>query len=286
MIQHLFKKCILLLLIFILAISNVNAEANDQNTKVVLRAIGHEYLLQLSDSTSRVLPIEKIGDRYLVKFENEFSFEPDLLFFGIFKTLEANRIEDSYIVEVENCETKELIHSFKISLKEEDNMTHCRTRLYPKDCYVFYFTLVDSVKEATNIIKEGKKKSWVYLLPIFILLIIIFVALKKRNKNSNQNQSFIHIGQYNFDQKGMKLIFKSKRIELSSKESDLLFLLFSNEGKTLKREEILESVWENGDDYIGRTLDVFISKLRKKLELDSSIKIVNIRGVGYKFVIH
>jgi DNA-binding response OmpR family regulator len=46
----------------------------------------------------------------------------------------------------------------------------------------------------------------------------------------------------------------------------------------------LNKVWGDEGDYIGRTLDVFISKLRKKLEADSSIKIVNIRGVGYKLV--
>jgi len=53
---------------------------------------------------------------------------------------------------------------------------------------------------------------------------------------------------------------------------------------TVEREVILNIVWGDEGDYVGRTLDVFISKLRKKLEVDSSIKIVNIRGVGYKLV--
>ncbi|MDB4089400.1 winged helix-turn-helix domain-containing protein [Flavobacteriales bacterium] len=83
----------------------------------------------------------------------------------------------------------------------------------------------------------------------------------------------------------MTLSLNKEFTELSGKESDLLFLLYSNENKTLKREYILQEIWGDEGSYIGRALDVFISKLRKKLEADSSIKIVNIRGVGYKMVI-
>ena len=65
---------------------------------------------------------------------------------------------------------------------------------------------------------------------------------------------------------------KAQSIELSSKETDLLFLLFSNENTTLEREHILNVVWGDEGDYVGRTLDGFISKLRKKLEADASVK--------------
>ncbi|MBK9591743.1 MAG: winged helix-turn-helix domain-containing protein [Crocinitomicaceae bacterium] len=58
-------------------------------------------------------------------------------------------------------------------------------------------------------------------------------------------------------------IKKKQSIELSSKEADLLFLLFSNENKTLERAYILNLVWGDEGDYVGRTLDVFVSKLRK-----------------------
>ena len=82
----------------------------------------------------------------------------------------------------------------------------------------------------------------------------------------------------------MILHSKSESTELSGKETELLLLLFNNENKTLEREFILNQVWQDTGEYVGRTLDVFISKLRKKLEADPSLKIINIRGVGYKFV--
>ena len=69
-------------------------------------------------------------------------------------------------------------------------------------------------------------------------------------------------------------------------EADLLFLLHTFANDTVEREIILKNVWGDDGDYVGRTLDVFISKLRKKLEADSSIRIVNIRGVGYKLVLN
>ncbi|MBL6447968.1 winged helix-turn-helix transcriptional regulator [Fulvivirga sp. 29W222] len=83
----------------------------------------------------------------------------------------------------------------------------------------------------------------------------------------------------------MTLSHKYKTTELSGKEADLLYLLYSSENQTLKREYILKVVWGDEGDYVGRTLDVFISKLRKKLVADTSLKIINIRGIGYKFVI-
>ena len=53
----------------------------------------------------------------------------------------------------------------------------------------------------------------------------------------------------------------------------------------MEREKILATVWGDEGDYVGRTLDVFVSKLRKKLEADANVRIVNIRGVGYRLVL-
>ena len=83
----------------------------------------------------------------------------------------------------------------------------------------------------------------------------------------------------------MLLTYLGESMQLSGKETDLLLLLCAHENQTLQRDQILRLVWEDEGDYIGRTLDVFISKLRKKLEADPRVKIMNIRGVGYKLVV-
>ena len=285
MISNLLYKHILVLFITALSISNVKAETKDQHIKVALRSIGHEFLLQINDSTSRVLPVEKIDGRYAVRFEREFSFEPDLLLFAVFKVIEERKIVESYIVEVEKCRTKELVHSFEASLNTNDDIIACKQRLLPKDCYAFYFTVIDENEdiEESNI---GSSLNYIYGIFILIIMTCIILYLNSRNKSKKTNSGLINIGQYQFDKKGMTLILKAQSIGLSSKEADLLFLLFSNENKTLEREYILNIVWGDEGDYVGRTLDVFISKLRKKLEADSSLKIINVRGVGYRFVIN
>ena len=83
----------------------------------------------------------------------------------------------------------------------------------------------------------------------------------------------------------MVLSHHSTEYELSYKENQLLQLFCSSPNVTLKREYLLNQVWGDEGDYIGRTLDVFISKLRKKLLLDNSVRIINIRGIGYRLVL-
>ena len=83
----------------------------------------------------------------------------------------------------------------------------------------------------------------------------------------------------------MTLSTGQKTLELSNKETELLTLLHSHANEPMERSVLLEKVWGDEGNYVGRTLDVFISKLRKKLEADPSVKIVNIRGVGYKLIV-
>lgn len=122
----------------------------------------------------------------------------------------------------------------------------------------------------------------------FIGLMVYFRKKKQVPSVSVQSDGSetVLIGDTRFDQKNMVLVFGNEKTELSSKESDLLSLLYAHVNKTVEREQILKIVWGDEGDYIGRTLDVFVSKLRKKLESDERVKIVNIRGIGYKFIVN
>ena len=122
----------------------------------------------------------------------------------------------------------------------------------------------------------------------FVLLTIAicfgqFYYYKKRKLKVNTDT--IKIGEYLYDAKNMLLIRKEKTIELTSKESELLNVLYESVNETVERDIILNKVWGDEGDYVGRTLDVYISKLRKKLESDASIQLKNIRGIGYKLII-
>ena len=89
------------------------------------------------------------------------------------------------------------------------------------------------------------------------------------------------IGKYEFDQANHALRFKNKCQRLTLKESNVLSLLCKSKNNIVKREELMLTVWGESDYYTGRSLDVFISKLRSYLRDDEFIKITTIPTVGY-----
>lgn len=292
-------KHIILTFLSLFLISGIKAETKDQRIKVNLRAIGHEFLMQIQDSTSRIMPIEFIDGRYKVSFENNFSFEPDFLLFATYKLYEEKDIQEKFIVEVEDCLTKALVHSFEIG---NSDIKACKRRGLPISCYNFYFTEITTfpIKDLTIIESKAEgKSSWWWIigfggLLISLILLIYFLSRKKLNSVQREEDKsvvisapedhYILIGEYRFNKKSMKLEIEDKQDDLSTKEADLLLLFNKNENQILERDYILNQVWGDDGTYSGRTLDVFISKLRKKLEKDSSLKIINVRSVGYRFI--
>lgn len=97
--------------------------------------------------------------------------------------------------------------------------------------------------------------------------------------------SEITLGGYTFQPKKQKLLFdQDEEILLTHRESELLFHLSINKNHVLDRSLILKKLWNNDDFFSARSMDVFISKLRKKLSKDPAVSIVNIRGYGYKLI--
>ena len=78
------------------------------------------------------------------------------------------------------------------------------------------------------------------------------------------------------------MIKKAIEIPLSKKECELLEIFVANPNQIIKREELTKKVWEDNGVFVSRSLDTYISKLRKKLKEDESIQLINIHGVGYK----
>lgn len=100
------------------------------------------------------------------------------------------------------------------------------------------------------------------------------------------NQEIITLGEYTFNFPKQSLTYqKEEPTLLTHRESQLLFHLIKNKNQVLDRSLILKKLWDNDDFFSARSMDVFITKLRKKLSKDKSIKIVNARGVGYKLMV-
>jgi len=115
-------------------------------------------------------------------------------------------------------------------------------------------------------------------------LIVRMKALLDRSK-INKDKDKIGIGAYIFNYTKQELLLANETIMLTHRESQLLFYLSEKRNEILDRSFILKKLWGNDDFFSSRSMDVFISKLRKKLYKDPTIKIVNIRSVGYKLII-
>ncbi|HKK81632.1 MAG TPA: response regulator transcription factor [Prolixibacteraceae bacterium] len=117
-------------------------------------------------------------------------------------------------------------------------------------------------------------------------LIFRIEAILRRMSNENQHndQSLFQIGKYAFDSRKQLLILDNNEIKLTTKESELLRLLATNANKVLERNYALKAIWIDDNYFNARSMDVYITKLRKHLKEDPSVEIINVHGKGYKLI--
>ena len=101
-------------------------------------------------------------------------------------------------------------------------------------------------------------------------------------RNQPVLEEIIWIGNYNFNRNQMRLSFDEKEFQLTEKEVELLNYFILHNHKLVTRKEILETIWGENDYFMGRSLDVFMSRMRKYFQYDETIKFESIRGVGFK----
>lgn len=251
--------------------------------EILLRKIGHELLLQSGDSTSRVLPVKKISENeYQIRFENDFSFQPDSLVNITSRLLVKDPFASYFIVNVLNCGNSSVAYGYVISKNEKDNIVACIGRRQPKACY-----MINIKFKPTEIMTADSK----YLLgSLSILAFVGFIFLKsfksRKEIPDNQNTGTYTLGSVLFYANSRKLIINGNTIDLTSTETRVLLIFASSPNKTVERNRLQKEIWEDDGVIVGRSLDMFISKLRKKLESDPNINIVVVRSKGYKLEIN
>ncbi len=135
-------------------------------------------------------------------------------------------------------------------------------KLGADDYIVKPFEADELVLRLTNILKRSEKRITIEAIP---------------------NQ--IQIGIYSFDTNRFELKTNQKTQQLTEKEASLLLFLFQHKNELVKREQVLKAVWKADDFFSGRSMDVFISKLRKYLIEDPTISIESVRNIGLEFKI-
>ncbi|MEP3208360.1 MAG: response regulator transcription factor [Maribacter sp.] len=119
-----------------------------------------------------------------------------------------------------------------------------------------------------------------------ILVLRLKNILKRTQRIQARKEALSKIGKYEFDSINHKLLLGGQEQRLTEKETVLIQYLYQNKNTMIKREDLLKDVWGNDDFFSGRSMDVFISRLRKYFKQDATIAIESVRGVGLTFKIN
>lgn len=117
------------------------------------------------------------------------------------------------------------------------------------------------------------------------LLLRITAILKRTGHKKTDAVDSYQIGKYLFDVKRQTLTLKKETRKLTTREADLLFMLCENLNQIVSREIALREIWKDDSYFAGRSMDVFVSKLRKYLKDDPSVEIVSLHGKGFRLVV-
>lgn len=274
-------------IVFILTIFSFNQDKKEayypEKIKVILREVGNNMLLANNDSVSLIMPIKHITENeFEISFQKELSIDPDILVDNVNSLVpESNMVQD-YIIEVVNCKNNDVAYSYQVTKIDHGTIIPCSGRILPKSCYHIRCVFLPQKKSQ---IKEN-------MYPIATLAILImfvsgsfFFSQKGKVPSTKPSMGSIKLGKYTFRINEQILQYEKECIRLTAKETHLLKIFYESPNEIIKRERLEKEVWEDNGVIVGRSLDMFISKLRKKLSQDPSIKIVNIHGVGYKMEI-
>jgi DNA-binding response OmpR family regulator len=174
---------------------------------------------------------------------------------------------------------------FDVMMPKKDGFTLAKEiRLINTDIPIIFLT-AKSMKE--DIFQGFKIGADDYLTKPFSMEELLFrlEAVIRRTKGTATVQDVYQLGKFKFDTQKQQLIEGDNIVKLTTKESELLKLLCNNANKVLERNFALKTIWVDDNYFNARSMDVYITKLRKHLKEEPSVEIINVHGKGYKLVV-
>ena len=158
-------------------------------------------------------------------------------------------------------------------------------RLVNRDIPIVFLTAKSQIEDRIAGFKAGGDD---YLTKPFSheeLILRIEAILRRTHGREEEDRDRFELGDFTFDHRNLVLSHSDEERKLTRKEADVLRLLCMHRDQVLPRELVLNMVWGDDTYFLGRSLDVFISRLRKYLKGDPKVQIVNVHGVGFKLVV-
>lgn len=285
------KRLIGLGLIIIGCIGILNAVTKDSTVdlkqlrdkhNLALRQVVHKLYLIAGDKTSKIAKVEHLQkSSYKIRIEKDLNY--DTLPYLIDQAILDFELNKEYYVTIHNCEDEAVLLGFN-NRSVENQVIPCQSRDHEITCSFLNITFPP--KETSQL----SQKLGFSLLSLFGVL-VMFLTIRKKSLPSNQKDDtiashpIINIGQFQYDPYNLILTLGENSSTLTFRENKLLNFMCQNINQVIKREDIMAKVWEEEGLIVGRSLDVFISRLRKLLKADNSVKIKSVHGVGYRLVV-
>lgn len=280
------QKLLFAAALFTIALSTEAQSISEKESRqlVQFRHIGHQLLLAVGDSSSRVMPVEKIATgTYQLSFENPFRFLPDSLANAAEQLIKNQLLTTPFTLTVTLAGSDKIVYGFTSDELLKGSVP-CIGRPMPLAAYVI--TIQTPVTSTTY------GNVYIILLSGLLVIVSVLAALQaykiKRNNATTpplNTPQGIAIGSYRFIPTKGILVHDSENIVLTTKEQTLLNIFLKQVNQVIDRNLLLKEGWEDEGVITGRSLDMYVSRLRKKLQKDACISIKNVHGKGYSLTI-
>jgi DNA-binding response OmpR family regulator len=173
-----------------------------------------------------------------------------------------------------------------VMLPQKDGFTIAdEIREINEEVPIIFLTAKSDVADVVNGFKIGGNDYIRKPFSMEELIVRIENVLRHKNNETESIPEEIQIGKYTFNPRRQTLNHPTEERKLSYRESELLKILYQNKDSIVERRDILNLLWGSDSFFNSRNLDVYITKLRNYLKADSSIEIITVKGVGYRFVL-
>lgn len=174
-----------------------------------------------------------------------------------------------------------------IMMPKKDGFTLAKDiRIINSDIPIIFLTAKNLKEDVLEGFKMGADDYITKPFSMEELILRIEAILRRTSQESQSNaQQVFTLGKFTFDTRKQILSDGDETVKLTTKESDLLKLLCQNANKVLERNYALKSIWIDDNYFNARSMDVYITKLRKHLKDESSVEIINVHGKGYKLIV-
>jgi len=279
----LLKAFLIAILLPLPAIASIDIPVDKVN--LALRRAADKLLRISGDSTSQIPSVERLNDGiWLVRLDQVFNY--DSLPAVLHASFLLHGIEIPYDVTVRKCEdgTIDLGYNY-LDFTEGDGVA-CGGRQRSEGCH--YIEVAFLYSKAKNHFTSAN----IFLI-IFIIFGVFGLWFFRRSKFSMLESSklkdihssdfnWLEFGNSKLDVANQVLICQDSKLNLTYREAKLLFLFANNINKVLERDYIIQKVWADEGVLVGRSVDVFVSRLRKKISDDPTLGLSVVHGVGYK----